>query len=74
MFVRCLDRPPDEDVVEIKPAKMVLNLWVPEKEFNEKVKLVTVSDGEVEEIASLNFLDHEHLDQEVAENVDDISR
>ena len=38
------------------------------------VKLMKSSDGEVEEIASLNFLDYEHLDQEVAENVDDISR
>ena len=38
------------------------------------VKLMKSSDGEVEEIASLNFLDHDHLDQEVAENVDDISR
>ena len=45
----------DEDVVEIKPAKMVLNLWVAEKEFNEKVKLVTVSDGEPEELKDIDM-------------------
>ena len=38
------------------------------------VKLVKSNDGEVNERASLNFLDYEHLDREVAENVDDISR
>ena len=38
------------------------------------VKLMKSSDGEIKEIASLNFLDYEHLDREVAENVDDISR
>ena len=38
------------------------------------VKLMKSSDGEVKERASLNFLDYEHLDREVAENVDDISR
>merc|ERR1712150_270310 len=38
------------------------------------VKLTKNSDGEVVERASINFLDYQHLDQEVVLNVDDISR
>ena len=45
----------DENVVEIKPAKMVLNLWMAEKEFNEKVKLMTVSDEEVEKLKDIEM-------------------
>ena len=44
----------DENVAEIKPLKMIANvLCIPEKESNKNVKLVVVSDQEIDEVKEI---------------------